>query len=573
MEIRDTGRKRALNMVWTAAGRYNFEPRYLFFYTDDSPSLYLNTLEGIAYTCLDTALFEPFCKGLECGREPECFRTLAQLVLEQAVYLKSCKDRSGLRSLREEYAEIRLAELLSFKRYQDMSWERQLIIRLNRILGRETPGAYKRELALADMLEETAALPDEEMIARIKQIFWHEYMYRFVRARESETVKYVGLGLFLYVFGLLFSGELTAKSGVDASKAEQEAGSFAAKLSAFWKHLNSETTEGENLDFITGIYGPCLYDENEMRVLTEACCTDYHLLSHIWYSDASKAKDADNDRIGDHLLANRSFYKANSRLFENSIRRITERLRHALEEQQEPDIVRGQTGLIDASVIYRAELLHDMALFRREIANPVPDFTIDILIDASSSRTRDEAMIAAQAYMITRSLENLNIPVQVSCFQSVRNYTVLQRMKAYEDKTGDNIFYFRAMGSNRDGLALTAVEKLVMPRSDPGDKRILLVLTDAIPMDSRSAYTPGFFRKGRDYGGELAAEDTAKAVRHLKKQGIEVAAVFLGDTYGMKFLRQIYGSSFIRIMTPEGFPDAVIGLLLKILNSLRDRGE
>ena len=44
MELTHSLKKRATNMVWTAAGRYDFEPVYLFFHINNEPSLYLNTL-------------------------------------------------------------------------------------------------------------------------------------------------------------------------------------------------------------------------------------------------------------------------------------------------------------------------------------------------------------------------------------------------------------------------------------------------------------------------------------------------------------------------------------------------
>ena len=79
MELNDARRKRAVNMVWTAADRYDFEPQYLFFHGNGEPDLYLNTLEGLAYSCMDEEILIPFLRGLEFGRDPDKFRALAQL--------------------------------------------------------------------------------------------------------------------------------------------------------------------------------------------------------------------------------------------------------------------------------------------------------------------------------------------------------------------------------------------------------------------------------------------------------------------------------------------------------------
>ena len=79
MELTHSLKKRATNMVWTAAGRYDFEPVYLFFHSNNEPSLYLNTLEGLAYRTMNPDILLPFLKGLDFGRKPEKFRYLAQL--------------------------------------------------------------------------------------------------------------------------------------------------------------------------------------------------------------------------------------------------------------------------------------------------------------------------------------------------------------------------------------------------------------------------------------------------------------------------------------------------------------
>ena len=63
MELTHSLKKRATNMVWTAAGRYDFEPVYLFFHSNNEPSLYLNTLEGLAYRTMNPDILLPFLKG------------------------------------------------------------------------------------------------------------------------------------------------------------------------------------------------------------------------------------------------------------------------------------------------------------------------------------------------------------------------------------------------------------------------------------------------------------------------------------------------------------------------------
>ena len=156
MELTHSLKKRAMNMVWTAAGRYDFEPVYLFFHSNNEPSLYLNTLEGLAYRTMNTDILLPFLKGLDFGRKPEKFRSLAQLVLEQAVFSRECSRRSSLSALREEYARLHLTEFLPAGRYTELGWERQALIHWKRVLHMDLTDFSRRELSLADAMESIA---------------------------------------------------------------------------------------------------------------------------------------------------------------------------------------------------------------------------------------------------------------------------------------------------------------------------------------------------------------------------------------------------------------------------------
>ena len=185
MELNDARRKRAINMVWTAADRYDFEPQYLFFHGDGEPDLYLNTLEGLAYACMDEEVLMPFLRGLEFGRDPDKFRALAQLVLEQAVFERKKEERPSLLELRKEYAKIHLSEFRAMDRYRELCWERQSLLRCRKILGMDFDGFHKKELELAAALEEAASLSDAQLVVKTKWVFRHFYFYQAIKARKS----------------------------------------------------------------------------------------------------------------------------------------------------------------------------------------------------------------------------------------------------------------------------------------------------------------------------------------------------------------------------------------------------
>lgn len=568
MELNQSARKRASNMVWTAAGRYDFDPIYLFFHENNEPILYLNTLEGLAYTSMSEDILLPFLKGLDFGRKPEKFRSMAQLVLEQAVFQRFQKSRPSLCTLREEYARIHLTEFLPSGRYQELGWERQSLIHWRRVLHMDLTGFSRRELALADALSRAAAFPDAGLVKEIKSVFRNFFYYQPLSARKSETTKFVGAGLFLVLLSQFFSGDFHIRIS------DSVPGSFASFLSRLYvagKHLFSQTTAKEDQDFVFHTFGPCLFSENQMQSLQNRFCTGMHQKSLLWYASATSPDLAFGTEQETQYQKNLAYYQCDRRYYERSIHQITEHLKQVLEEQQEPDLVRVQSGILNPGQVFRIPAMHDLSVFFREVIWPVPDFSVDLVLDASSSRCQEQESIATQAYLIASSLLSLQIPVQVTSFRSVRGYTVLQSLKTYEETNADGVFHYFTAGNNRDGLAFRAVRAL-MERSDKNPARhIVLFLTDAMPSDSRKAYLDLGMFHGKDYREDLAVEDTRNAIRELRSDGICVAAVFWGGDYAISSLKHIYGDSFIRIKQIQQFPEAVSSLLVRLLDAMHEQ--
>ena len=569
MELTHSLKKRATNMVWTAAGRYDFEPVYLFFHSNNEPSLYLNTLEGLAYRTMNPDILLPFLKGLDFCRKPEKFRSLAQLILEQAVFSRECSRRSSLSALREEYARLHLTEFLPAGRYTELGWERQALIHWKRVLHMDLTDFSRRELSLADAMESIATLPDAELVRSTKAIFRKYYYYQPLDARKSETTKFVGAGLFLVILGQLFSGDLHIRLS------DPDKNGFSpvfSRLYVMGKHLLSQTTAKEDHEYMLHTFGPCLFSDSQMALFEKTFCTGYHSRSLLWYAGATSPDLLFGAEQETQYRKNLEYYQKDKRYYERSIHQITEHLKQVLEEQQEPDLVRVQSGRLNPEQVYRIPAMHDLSVFYREVIWPMPDFTVDLVLDASSSRCQEQESIAAQAYLITQSLQELQIPVQVTSFRSIRGYTILQLLKTYrETGTADGIFHFFTAGNNRDGLAFRAIRPLMEQYDAPHAKRIVLILTDALPSDSRRAASDHGLLRGKDYRDTLAIEDTREAIRQLRSEGICVAAIFWGGDYAVPSLRRIYGDSFIRIKQIHQFPDAVSGLLMRLLDQMHEQ--
>lgn len=568
MELNQSVKKRASNMVWTAADRYDFEPLYLFFHGNNEPVLYLNTLEGLGYASMSEDILVPFLKGLDFGRKPEKFRSLTQLVLEQAIFHRHCHKRPSLISLRKDYAKVHLTEFLPTSRYQELGWERQALIHWRRILHMDLSGFSNRELALSDAMEQAALLEDEELVKEVKSIFRKYFYYQPLAARKSETARFVGAGLFLVVLEQIFSGDFHIR--VSDTNAEEKK-TLPARLYIAGKHLLSQTTAKEDRDFMLHTFGPCLFPPKQMEQIQTRFCIKYHAKSSLWYAGATSPDLIFGEEQETQHKKNLVYYQKDKRYYERSIHQITEHLKQVLEEHQEPDLVRVQSGRLNPGQVYRIPAMHDLSVFYREIIWPVPDFSVDLVLDASSSRCNEQEAIAAQAYLIASSFLSLQIPVQVTSFRSIRGYTVLQSLKTYEDASADGIFHYFTAGNNRDGLAFQAIRALMERPDHLHTKRIVLILTDAMPSDSRKAWLENSLLHGKDYREELAVEDTRDAIRSLRSDGIFVAAIFWGGDYAVSSLRRIYGDSFIRIKQIQQFPDAVSGLLMRMLDQIHEQ--
>ena len=67
-----------------------------------------------------------------------------------------------------------------------------------------------------------------------------------------------------------------------------------------------------------------------------------------------------------------------------------------------------------------------------------------------------------------------------------------------------------------------------------------LLLTDVSPNDSHHIPPDGKHPFGCDYGDRAAVEDTAREVRSLRRRGVRVAAVFMGEDLSVPGAEEIY---------------------------------
>ena len=315
----------------------------------------------------------------------------------------------------------------------------------------------------------------------------------------------------------------------------------------------------------------CRDGSQNVLFMVRVCCgahysVDFRIVNHV--DGIFKAFDAVLLGNG-QAERNRADFLKNNDLYQSSILRLTEHIRNCMQVQQQPNAVSARQGHVDSQRIWRLPVLKDGKVFLRSEEENNPGFTVDLLLDGSASRLHCQETIAAQGYILARSLATCGIPVRVSSFCSLRGYTVVRILKDFSEKNAERkIFNYFAAGWNRDGLALRMAGKLL--DTAPADQHLLILLTDASPDDSRKILPTGKVPLSRSYDGEAGVQDTAEEVRALRQQGVRVAAVFMGENVSASDARTIYGQDLVRIQRMDQLAAAAGKLIQEEIRELSE---
>ena len=374
----------------------------------------------------------------------------------------------------------------------------------------------------------------------------------------------------------LFTTEMvrTDDLAIDRSAAAGENGMVRAS-NALRAHLESGDRENEDRDYVEGSFGRSLYPPRELALIEQRLCTGNHLGCHLWFTRGEtvqgKTMRADVqhlfDQAAEQAERNRADFLKNNDLYQSAILHLTGHIRNCMQVQQQPNAVSARQGHADVRRIWRLPVLNDGRVFLRSEEESNPGFTVDLLLDGSASRLHCQETIAAQGYILARSLAACGIPVRVSSFCSLRGFTVARILKDFSEKNAERkIFNYFAAGWNRDGLALRMAGKLM--DTAPADRHLLILLTDASPDDSRRILPTGQSPLSRSYDGAAGVADTAEEVRALRQRGIRVAAVFMGENASVPDARTIYGHDLVRIQRMDQLAAAAGKLIQEEIREL-----
>ena len=571
--------KRACNMVWAAAERYGFEPLFLAFSPEGEADSYLNMITGLSYRWYDWKKLEDFFQMLG-GWNEELYEGLLWIGLENALYQKEERKRSALRELRREYA---LACVKRQNRQKDYSRIDQIRHgHCREILGLDS-GLKGEDAELLQEFSFTADMTTEQILTRSREIFERYFSYRPVPIKKKKGIYFLQkvVGAF-HPVGQISATYVRAKRYEDEDAAGEGPLGVLERAKHYLFQFSLEKHQELVRTYVTACFGESIYGAREQETMEGKLCTGNHKNSHLLFTRGRMVKlsaekhAASAGEIREIMEfrkdcrrqqeRNLEHFERNRDLYRNSIRRLSERLRITLETEQDTFPSLSAHGTICPQKVWQALFQENPRVFEKKEEVESNSFSVDILMDASSSRRNSQEFIAAQGYVLEKSLERCGIPVQLYSYCSIRGYTVLRIFRTYEETSLDReIFKYTAAGNNRDGLALRGAGHLM--GKSPKEKRLFLVLTDASPQDDQNLGEGAFYRS-REYTDEAAAEDTAAEVQALRRKGITVVGIVTGSERCTGAARKIFGRDFVKIRSIHEFADTVGRILQEKIRNM-----
>ena len=509
-------RKRAENLVWTAAGDYAFTPDFLSFTDDGSADLYMNLVIGLTHKWLGHPT-EALLEEVSRSRRAAILSDTLWLGIESYVYARELPSRPALETLRAQHAEAYFTRLQNLNRQQWMAENKRLLdqqtIRWSRVLGRKTR-VYAPDLrALAAALELDPTLRADEVVATLRAI-----LTRFFAYRGEAEVKPVHIRLNTveaWILQHIFRTEHQHTDTLMMKNTYAANASAGTPVASGAKHGGAGAT-GERA-YITACFGRSLYTDAELQQLEARLCVGGHRGCHVyvtdgkfgmgssdgrtWLREKSGAQMNDitrtNQRTEDgagkalgtgtrtdvaasrggffdsetakvrqdsaqQALANRRFFASEGELARSLVRRLSARLELTLSDLRENVAVHAPVGRLDPVRAWRMPVVHDPDVFEKQRPEREMPLDVTLLLDASASRMQMQEQLAAEAWILAEALKNCHVPAAVWNFRSLRGYTVLEKMKDFSERDCAHLFHFYAAGWNRDGLGLRlAAEELL----------------------------------------------------------------------------------------------------------------
>lgn len=508
---------------------------------DGNPDFYTNLIIGLSVKYLGSEplknLFDKWAYNLRRDR----YDMALLFLLEDFAYNKEIKNRPVLENLRKDYAEKFLSDKYDLQR-RTLALRENTIYRLYiaknfKILGLKPYKLSKKDQVIFDNLRLTLDTNKDNVYQRVLELF-----RKYLSYRDSNILKkFPSLKISIFENAGLLSLERSNMPSDFARSVRKTKG-----IGTFIFDFKSKRRR-EKESYIEKTFGKSLFDEKRNLLINQKVCTDGHRKSKIFFTKGIRKDDKNLDQelnqktITRHLLK----FKANRNLYNREITRLSKEIKLKYNSVSSFDYDLSYKGKLVPKLAYKSEIKEKAKIFSKKNLTTDPSINIDLVLDASASLLDKESDVAIEAYILSKSLENNGILNRVISFQTVGDYTILTILKDYDEKAYfDNIFRFKAMGWNRDGLVFKAYQEILNLDYKNG---LTIVLTDANPQDLRPLVGKAF-RINKAYEDGPALEDSNKSLDELRRMGVNISAIINSNRVDSS--KRLYRNSFITIERP-----------------------
>lgn len=569
---------RMKNLMWTVSGNYDLDVRLDLesFQKSKYISMYDAVKQGAFAQYFDRNMLAMYVvKKVYFQADEHALMKLAQLCVDASSYAKIVSDRPGVPEIRRKAMEdlleydfeklnrsvtgrIEIAWMRGCLR-EDWVMEKKLKEPVEKIRSLQNAKDTMEIIRCIDELynqwvdcefeEKHGTLEDvlDVTMEELKEFDWKDFLDE--EFRESVLEEYMNQ----------VAGQL---SNLSEKKEEKEEKKSSARKVVVLKQEDIE----KMYQYIEVNYGKSYLSPLEQKRLNYQLCRGAHADCSLYYTDGILKNpvkiNAQYVNAKKQREKNKIEYHNHQNMAKRNIEIMTASLRRAFQKRNEVEYLASNYGRIVPKLLWKVGRTKTDHLFLKQNKRENSDFVVEILMDASGSQRERQGQIALQAYIISESLSNVQIPHRVMSFCTFWDYTVMQRFREYDAprEENKNVFQYTTSSNNRDGLAIRAAGESLSQRCE--ENKILIVLSDGKPNDV--VVNRPNSRNPQSYFGEYAVRDTALEVRNLRNRGIFVLGVFTGKEEDLKAEQKIFGKDFAYIPAIENFSN-IVGLYLRRL--------
>ena len=565
---------REYNIIWDFADNYRFTPSKSY----PMDEVYKNIIYGFTYKTFDTKMLNSFFAYLR-SENPfyEEFKYITNLLIEDISFKQLSNENLVIDDLQKEYARKKLTKY----RYHepDNLIEQMEKAYYGKVLNKPiVEGPVFRSIYEAIFKINTK--DTNVLIDQLNDVF--KTYFNFERAKEEEE---------LFEKMVEENKPQEFKSEDDDSPKEysdenidEQFGIGAAEFTGLIYYEDRKEDLNKNLmfinssqddyhsssEFIEDFFGKPILPLGQIEKIEKEVATGIHSNKKLYftkgeYSQKPNARFYKENRR-EQLERNKRYIESNFAINHRNINELSLAIKNSLATFEENVDVTKNYGVIDSAKVWRSPVVHDYDVFLNQENDEVNKFKVDLILDASASQIERQHIVANQAYIIAKAMDEVGIPIRVTSFSTLRDHTIFNVFRDYNEKNKNTeIYNFFAAGSNRDGLAFKTLHHLIDINEDV--RHLVIVLSDGKPNDERANINTVKVKDKDQYKGQTAIDDTAFEIRNLRNDNVSVLGVFTGEDEDVENAKLIYNRDFVRITNLENF-SKVVSIFMKnqILN-------